>query len=70
MFLYEVANLVEGGTHRYAECFDFVGATDYAAIIARQNEYRPVPQVGAEDSFATDEEVVAVSKGVHGGCSG
>lgn len=61
VLFYERANLVKRYAHFYAEGFDLIGARDHTAIIAGKDNNRFVPQIGSEDSFAGDEEVIAIT---------
>ena len=43
--------------------FDFFAAGDDTAIVAGEHDYGTCVEVGSEDAFAGDEEVVAVHEG-------
>ena len=65
MFLRERPDLIERYAHLHTELLHLVAARDDTAVVAGQHHYGLVVQVGTEDPFTTDEEIVAVDEGVH-----
>ena len=55
----------EGRAHLDAHRLRLVRAGDYTSVVIAEYYDRPTFQLGLESSFARDEKVVAVGKGVH-----
>lgn len=62
MLLHQILQFEPGCAHRNTECLGFIGSGDSAAIIIAQHDDRLAVELGIEDAFAGDVEVVDVDQ--------
>lgn len=61
-----MAHLEEWFAHLDAQRFGFIAAAHHTAIVVAEHHDRQAAQLGPEEAFAADIEVVAIDQGVHG----
>ena len=62
----QALHLEEGDAHGDAHGFGFVGASDDTSVVAGKNHRGATDELGSENAFARNEEIIAVNDSYHG----